>query len=343
MPMVALGRGLARRGHDVAVLGSAPVVTAVEAEGLAFRPCAGFFAEHGDLAAALEEHPADVLVVDYMLTAALSAAEHTALPTVALVHTLYQCVAVAPDSPMEMAAGLDDVNAHRAELGLPAVQRVTDLLDRVARVIVLATVELDRPDVPTPTNVRHVGPLLQDAGADAGWTPPGGQEDPLVVVSLGTTPMDEAPAIERVLRALGGLPVRGFVTVGDHLDPSSFLCPPNAWVDRYVRHTAVLPHADLLVTHAGLGSVSAALAYGVPMVCLPLGREQPSNAAKVEAVGAGCTLGPEAPEDELAAAVTAVLDDPSYRERAAAMATAIQAAGAGERALRECEALLPPR
>jgi UDP:flavonoid glycosyltransferase YjiC (YdhE family) len=64
----------------------------------------------------------------------------------------------------------------------------------------------------------------------------------------------------------------------------------------------VLPHADLLVTHAGLGSVVAALAHGVPMVALPLDREQPENARALVRMGAGVALAPDTPADEIRAA-----------------------------------------
>jgi UDP-N-acetylglucosamine:LPS N-acetylglucosamine transferase len=63
-----------------------------------------------------------------------------------------------------------------------------------------------------------------------------------------------------------------------------------------------------VVTHAGLGSVVAALAHGVPMVCLPLTREQPENAQAVVRLGAGRALRPDAGVDEIAAAIREQLD-----------------------------------
>ena len=43
----------------------------------------------------------------------------------------------------------------------------------------------------------------------------------------------------------------------------------------------MLPHAALVVTHAGWQTINAALADGVPLVCVPDGRDQPDNAARV--------------------------------------------------------------
>ena len=77
---------------------------------------------------------------------------------------------------------------------------------------------LDLPG-PRAANVRYVGPVLEDAGPDAGWHPPGVDDGrPLVVVGLGTTPMDEGPVLQRLLTALGDAPARVVATLGDHLD-----------------------------------------------------------------------------------------------------------------------------
>jgi UDP:flavonoid glycosyltransferase YjiC (YdhE family) len=127
-----------------------------------------------------------------------------------------------------------------------------------------------------------------------------------VVVSLGTAgdPAVELPVLRRIVAALGGLAVRGLVTLPASIEPDRLGGVPAAvTVGGYVRHAAVLPHADVLVTHAGLGSVVAALAHGVPMVALPFDRDQPDNARALVRMGAGVALSPDAPSDEIAAAV----------------------------------------
>ena len=95
-----------------------------------------------------------------------------------------------------------------------------------------------------------------------------------------------------------------------------------------VRHGAVLRHADVLVTHAGLGSVHAALAHGVPMVALPLDREQPANAAAVERIGAGLALDPSVASAAIAAAIARTLASPRpepLRPDAAPLRDAVEA------------------
>lgn len=265
------------------------------------------------------------MIVDYMLPGALCGAVASGAKVVALVHTLYAANLVDGDlAPMAMAASVDGVASTRAQIGLPPIERLGDLLHEVDLVLVTSPEELDAPG-DRPVNVRYVGPALEASGPDAGWRPPGADPDgPLVVVSLGTTPMDEGPLLQRVLDGLADRPVRVVATVGEHLYPSDFTVPANAVVLDHVRHAAVLPWASVVVTHAGLGTVLASLAHGVPMLCLPLGREQPANASAVERVGAGTSLGPSATGEEIAAAVDHLVEDRDLRLAAQRLAAIIE-------------------
>lgn len=78
-------------------------------------------------------------------------------------------------------------------------------------------------------------------------------------------------------------------------------------------HAHLLPQATAVLTHAGHGSVMKALATGVPLVCIPHGRDQGDNTARVLAADAGVRLSRRASPGAIRAAVRRVLDDPSYR------------------------------
>jgi MGT family glycosyltransferase len=350
-PMLVLGAELARRGHDVRVLGPPGAVEArFGREGVAYR-ATGAAAQWspeaqralaGEVAAEVHRAPTDAAVVDYMQPAALCGAEAAGVPVAAFVHTLYARQAVTDHSPIHMAADAAAVDELRSGLGLPALGRVTALLDHAPLVLVTTLKGLDRPEGAVPPNVRYVGPLVEPPGDDAGWVPPGEPADgPLVVVSMGTTPMDEAAVLQRVLDALDGAPVRVLVTLGPHLDAGHGLrAPANATLTGYRRHTAVLPHAGLSLNHAGLGTIAAALACGVPMVCLPLGRDQPSNAEAAAAVGAARVLPPDAEPAVLRAAVLVTLADEHHRRAAARAADEIRAVDGPRRAAEAVESLL---
>jgi MGT family glycosyltransferase len=144
--------------------------------------------------------------------------------------------------------------------------------------------------------------------------------------------------VRRVLRALGTLPVRALVTTGPALELNGDV-PANVEVRSFVPHVDVLPETDLLVTHAGMGTVLASLAHGVPIVCLPMGRDQLDIAARVVHAGAGCRLSPKATETKIAAAITDVLADDIMAVNAHRLAQVIRDEVAADRASAEMEGL----
>lgn len=345
-PVLALAERLRARGHEVRAMGSADLAPRFAAEGVDFL-ARDPLVEWDQAALAREVRAAagtaDVVLADYMLPGALCGAEAAFRPSAALVHTLYAANLDGAGGllPMQMAATIDGTAAVRAGLALPPVASFGELLDRQTTLLVTSPEALDQPGRPRPANVRYVGPALQGAGPDAGWRPPGVDDGrPLVVVGLGTTPMDEAPVLQRILTAVADLPVRVVATLGAHLADADIVAPPNVAVVGHVRHAAVLPWASAVVSHGGLGTVLAALAQGLPLVCVPLGREQPQNAEAVERVGAGVTASPSASADEIRAAVTRAVGDMGLRAGAARMALAIDALAAAGAAEAEIERLL---
>ena len=83
----------------------------------------------------------------------------------------------------------------------------------------------------------------------------------------------------------------------------------------------MLQHVDAMVTQCGLGTVMKALAHGVPLVCIPLVGDQPDNAARVVARGAGLRVPADAPPGRMREAIQRVVTDPSFRQAAQQLAT----------------------
>jgi hypothetical protein len=328
-PLLDLGPRLARDGWDVEVHGPPSLAARFGDTGLAYSVREAddpwdVTRMALDIRQLCRRSEPDVVVVDYMLPGALVGSLAAGRPTVALVHTLYQALLLdgAP-APMAMAATTDDVNRACRRVGVGEVMRLGGLLDRCERVLVTCPIELDVPrDGPQAPNVRYVGPQLTVPAL-----PDEAPERQLVVVSLGTTPMDEQPVLEEVLAALGDLPVEVVATVGAHLDPAKVAAaaPPNATVSGYVPHDELLPEAALLISHGGLGTVLTGLALGLPQVCLPLGRDQPDNAAAIERTDAGRTVQPDAGVEQIRAVVAEVLAAPHHRAAAQALAADIAA------------------
>ena len=139
---------------------------------------------------------------------------------------------------------------------------------------------------------------------------------PLVYFTLGTVfDMESGDLVARALSGLSALPVNVLATFGDRIDPGPQ--PPNVRIESHIPHGALLPHCDAVVSHGGSGTMVDALAAGVPQVVLPIGADQPLNAARCEALGAGIVLDPiAATSADIGAATTAVLEQPSYRAAA---------------------------
>lgn len=80
----------------------------------------------------------------------------------------------------------------------------------------------------------------------------------------------------------------------------------------------------MVVTHCGHGTTLKALTAGVPLVCLPMGRDQNDTAARVEHHGAGLRLRPTASAARIRRAVRRVLDDPEISQAAGRLAAVIE-------------------
>ena len=143
--------------------------------------------------------------------------------------------------------------------------------------------------------------------------------------------------------------MRGLATLGPNLPPHDLSVPENVVLERYVPHTAVLPRAAAMVTHAGHSGVMTALAHGIPLVCLPgdprapnsmRAKDQPAIATRVVASGAGLRVDPNATVDQIRAAVARVLAEESFRAAARRLGGRIVAERGADRAADEIEALV---
>jgi UDP:flavonoid glycosyltransferase YjiC (YdhE family) len=314
----------------------------------------------------LSREPADALVVNRTLYGGMIAAERAGLPYAVIMPGI--CELPRPGVPpiglglmpargplglvrdillgqvlrYLYGRGLPQLSEARACLGLGPLGHPWEQIGRATRVLVLTSEAFDFPSRWQPSNARYVGPQLDEPAGVEPWQSPWPEDhpDPLVVVAFSTTMQDQAITLQRVIEALGSLRVRGLVTVGPALNPAAFSAPSNVVVRGSVAHSRVLPKASLVVTHAGHGTVMRALSHGVPLVCLPMGRDQNDNAARVVARGAGLRLSPKVSAPEIRAAIQRVLEQPTYREAASTLATAIERDRQAERGVRELEALL---
>ena len=302
-----------------------------------------------DTLAAIDAFGPDVVVTQELLLGPMAAAEKRGLPLALLAANIWSLPTMAGAPPFgagmlpaandeeramhamvgQMSrtffqAGLPDLNAARAALDLPPLADVFAQLD-VAQAILLATSQaFDVAPEPLPAPFAHVGPYLADPAWVAPFTPPPG-DAPLVVVSFSSLYQAQEPVLRAIIAALSDLPVRGVVTTGPTLDPAEFEAPAHVAVIRGASHGALLQDAALFITHAGHGSTLRPLMAGVPLLCLPMGRDQNDNAARVTHRGAGLTLPVDARPEAIATAVRRLLDEPTFKTAAESLGAAIQA------------------
>jgi UDP:flavonoid glycosyltransferase YjiC (YdhE family) len=361
---LGIARRLVERGHGVRLLGHPSIDERCGSHGWRFVPFSATTAfdntdeaDPGDEIARLsrtlwcspavgedvlrelEREPADVVMADCMLFGALSAAQATGVPTVALFHSPYSLFRGGPLADM-LAPGLAHLTELRASLGLGPAASLSEVHDACSACLVATPREFD-VDIPVPDDVRFVGPVLDgpplSAEVDDLRLPRG--DDPLVLVSFSTSFQGQLDALQRVADGLGQLPVRAVVSTGPAIDPAAIMAAGNTEVVRFVPHRQVLPEASLVVTHAGLGTVLTGLAHGVPLVCVPMGRDQFFNAAMVERLGVGSVVDPGADARAFAAAVADALASKEMAAAAGVFARVIAGYGGASAAVAALEDL----
>lgn len=147
---------------------------------------------------------------------------------------------------------------------------------------------------------------------------------PLVYVTLGTV-FNSVRALADAVEGASDLPVRVVATVGPNGDPEALgQHQDNVHVARYISQSDLLGHCAAVVSHAGSGTFLAAIAAGLPQLCLPQGADQFLNAGAGSASGAALTLAPgEATPAAIREALRRVLNEPAFADAARAVAADI--------------------
>lgn len=359
-PLLSVAQASRRRGHDVTVLGQpsiGPAATGIGARFVPFTTIPDYDADKTieedqlplamrviagdgpaeDVLRTAREFRVDLVVVDCNLASAAAAAEKLNRPSVILLHAMYKTrVDMWFADLWPLLAGV--INATRQAYALDPVSSWADLFSRHDRIYSAVPQALDAPVDSVPATMRHFGFLIPDTESSrpAALFPEG--EGKTVLISLSTTYQRQERLLQTMVDAVADLDVRCLVTTGGY--GATLRAPANVVVREFVPHPAVLPQTNAVVTHGGLGTVAAALSHGVPLVIAPIARDQPLNAQRVAAVGAGVDVGVEPTVDDVTSGLTGVLENGSYRQAAQAVAQASAAGGGPNAAAQDLEALI---
>jgi len=268
-------------------------------------------ARAADLRALAREWRPDLVVADETDFGAVLAAEGLGIP--------YATVLVlAAGSLMRREVVADTLERVRADLGLPPDPDFVAM----SRYLVLSPFPaiLRDPAFPLPPTAHLFRPMeVRDRPSGPPPWPERLAGAPTVYFTLGTEfNVESGDLFPRVLAGLAQLPVNVLVTVGREIDPAELgPQPEHVHVERFLPQADVLPRCELVVFHGGSGTLTGALAHGLPMVILAMGADQPANAKRCQALGLGISLDPvRVTPNAVREGAASVLADPAYRRAA---------------------------
>ena len=238
----------------------------------------------------------------------------------------------------------DPLNALRAEQGLAQVPDVRRSLERAHAILAFTYAAFDTPLPDAPRHLHYVGPLacLPEPLPPYTWPWPPEDARPLVLVSYSTSFQNQVPVLQRVAEAVAPLPVRVLMTLGPRIAAAELRLPPNVVAEPFVPHAAILGQTRLVVTHAGHGTVMAAVTAGVPLLCTPMGGDQYAVSGCVERLGLGHIASMTAPPEDLRRTLVATLEDDALHARARTFAAGRDVEAGLSRALGVLEVLQVP-
>ena len=374
-PMIALGRALAARGHDVVLQTWRRWEEHVEAEGMRFaaapeyhvfptleRPLTPYQAVvravHDTRPLVAETRP-HAIVADILTLAPALAGELDGVPVATLIPHLdprgapgfppYSLGARLPRTragrrmweatdrvvAIGLERGREELNETRGRLGLPPLAYVHGGISRDL-CLVATFPQLEYPRVwPAATHV--VGPLL--------WEPPSGDVElpegdaPLVLVAPSTSQDRRRRLLRAALAGLADLPVRVLASTDRRAPEPPVAVPANARLVDWVPYARTMPHCDVVVSHAGHGTLARALQGGCVPVCVPAAGDMNETAARVDWAGVGVRLPRRLCRPvPVGLSVRRALAEPRLAARARALAAWAAAHDSGARAAELVEA-----
>jgi UDP:flavonoid glycosyltransferase YjiC (YdhE family) len=288
------------------------------------QPYEVVFRAAGETRERMQQFGADLVVHDILTLAPALAGELEGLPVATLIPHLYPVpapglppYAVGARLPRTaagarfwnwtahavesgLALGREQLNHTRGRLGLPARAELHGGLSReLCLVATFPQLEYPRP---WPASVHVVGPLLWEPETPRVAVPAG--PGPLVLIAPSTAQDPSQRMLHAALAGLArtqrtprraraegsGAPLRVLATTNRRPLSRPVALGPGIELVNWLSYAQTMPAADLVVCHAGHGTLVRALASGTPVVAIPHVGDMGENAARVDWAGAGVRL-----------------------------------------------------
>ncbi len=327
-PVLALGRALRARGHEVTVETFTRWQADVEAEGLRFVAAPEFdppadepawflppFVAAGRAVpltrSELRSWRPDVVVSDILTVAPPLAAELEGIPSATLIPHFdprpvrgfppYSVGARLPRTAIGRWwwARFHRLVSHGGALGRDELNGVRTRVglapqghihNGISRTLAICATfpQLEYPRPVPEPNTHVVGPLLWEP-ADGEFTMPGG-DGPLVVVAPSTAHDPGGRLVRAATDGLAELPIRLLISTNHRTPASGLRAGTNTTVVDWLSYSRAFAHADAVICHGGHGTMVRALACGAVPVIWPVAGDMGENAARADYAGAGVRI-----------------------------------------------------
>lgn len=168
----------------------------------------------------------------------------------------------------------------RKELGLKPVQDY--LSEMEGDYNLLCDSEFIFPVKRLPGNYKVIGPLYFKNDYEEteinGWLKEKGRKN--ILINMGST--GDCSILDVLKSELFN--EYSFVVTGRNIPG---LSSDNFFCKTFINNISILKNIDLLICHGGNGTLYQALAYGVPVLCIPSLFEQEYNIDRIKALGLG--------------------------------------------------------
>jgi UDP:flavonoid glycosyltransferase YjiC (YdhE family) len=353
-PMVPTARALRARGHEVDFAASPSFAPSIEAAGFEAHPAGPAWLERlSD--PVMQKIMAGEFFVDLirmgMVEGVIQAAKATQADAIVrgsgeLAGLVAGAILGLPVASAAPAAAKFYEPMIRPGVARAAAEHGLDGERVTAPDFELLRIDRTPPSLETPgyvhaANEINIRPEPYDGGGELpAWFDDLG-ERPLVYVTLGTVMNGNVPLFRLIADSLADQPFDVVMALG-HGIPAEALgeVAGNIRVGGYLPQNRVLDRANAVVSHGGYNTVSAALGAGLPQFLLPMGADQPYNTERCLTAGAALGVIQDQPPGPPTAApppftppdpaiirdgVRRLLDEPSFRDAARAIANEIAA------------------
>ena len=237
---------------------------------------------------------------------------------------------------------------YRAATGLPPYDFFRGNASRLATIAQI-TREFDFPRSEVPDWFHYVGSLQKNEHRsnvafpfDRLHSSPPGEQRPLIYASMGTLQNQLYPIFRNIAEACADETAQLVISLGGGGRSEDLgALPGQPIVVEYAPQLELIARAVLVITHAGMNTVTESIACGVPMLAIPVTNDQPAVATRIARAGCGEMLSlKKASTERIRLEVRRLLRDDRYTANARKLAAANDHAGGLPRAVKIIERVL---